>query len=269
MFGMKLYEGAKNVILVSSGKGGVGKSTVAVNLAVGLAMKGYKTGLVDADIYGPSIPTMLGLSEQPNAVKDGEKVKIIPLEKYGVKVLSIGFFIKKDQPLIWRGPMASGALKQLFEDADWGDLDYMVIDMPPGTGDVHLTIADGLNITGTLIVTTPQKVAQDDVRRAIMMYKNDKVNIPIIGLVENMSYFTPAELPENKYYIFGEGGGIELSKEFDLPILSSIPIVKSVSESMDNGTPICLNEDSVMGMSFNDLAAKVIEKVKLISNSER
>ncbi len=258
----KLLTQVKNIIAVSSGKGGVGKSTVSVNLAISLARLGYKVGLLDTDIFGPSIPKMLGVEgERPYAIeKDGRQL-IVPVEKYGIKLLSIGFFVNPDTATLWRGGMATAALKQLIADADWGDLDYFVLDTPPGTSDIHLTLLQTLAITGAVIVSTPQKVALADARKGIDMYKNDKVNVPILGLVENMAWFTPAELPENKYYIFGKDGCKNLAKEMGCPLLAQIPIVQSICEDGDSGAPAALKADSPVAMAFINLAQAVVTTV--------
>jgi ATP-binding protein involved in chromosome partitioning len=259
--------GVKNIIAVASGKGGVGKSTVAANLALGLAQAGAKVGLIDADIYGPSVPIMFGLEgARPQAsVVDG-KTRIEPIEKYGIKLLSIGFFTDPNQPVPWRGPMVSTAVKQLFNDADWGELDYLVIDLPPGTGDIHITITQGFPIAGAVIVTTPQNVALADARKGIGMFLMPAINVPILGVVENMSYFTPAELPENKYYIFGKGGGQKLAQQLDVPFLGEIPLVKGISDSGDAGKPTILEEDGVMTKAFLEMARRVAQQVA-ISNA--
>ena len=255
-------EKVKNIIAVSSGKGGVGKSTVAANLAVALAAEGYKVGLVDADIFGPSMPKMFQVEDaRPYAEKIDGRDLIIPVEKYGVKLLSIGFFVDPDQATLWRGGMASNALKQLIGDADWGDLDYFLIDLPPGTSDIHLTVVQTLAMTGAIVVSTPQAVALADARKGINMFTNDKVNVPILGLVENMAWFTPAELPENKYYIFGKEGAKKLAEEMNVPLLGQIPIVQSICEGGDNGTPVALDEDTVTGRAFLSLAASVVRQV--------
>mgnify|MGYP002516210221 FL=1 len=249
----------KNIIAVSSGKGGVGKSTVAANLAVSLAMKGYRVGLLDADIFGPSMPKMFGLENfQPFGGNIGGKQLIIPAEKYNVKMLSIGFFVNPDTATLWRGAMASNALKQLIFEADWGGLDYFILDTPPGTSDIHLTLLQTVPITGAVIVSTPQQVALADARKGIDMYKNEQVNVPILGLVENMSWFTPAELPENRYYIFGNGGVKRLAEEMNVPVLGEIPIVQSVCESGDNGTPVAVDSASVVGKAFAALAENTV-----------
>jgi len=248
----KLLPKVKNIIGIASGKGGVGKSTVASNLAIAMAKKGYKVGLLDADIFGPSIPKMLGEeAAKPIMVEVDGRDLIEPVEKYGVKVLSIGFFVSKDNALIWRGTMAGNALKQLIADANWGDLDYFFIDLPPGTSDIHLTLVQTLPLTGVIIVTTPQEVALADARKGIQMFRTEKINVPVIGLIENMAWFTPAELPENKYYIFGKGGGERLATELGIPFLGQIPIVQSICEAGDGGRPVVLQEDSVVARAFS------------------
>ena len=257
-----ILEKVKNIIAVSSGKGGVGKSTISSNLAVALGMLGYKVGLLDADIHGPSIPKMFGVEDaQPEILDiDGRHV-IIPIEKYGIKLLSIGFFVDPQVALVWRGPVASNALKQLITDADWGELDYFVMDLPPGTGDIHLTLVQTTGITGAIVVTTPQEVALADARKGINMYMGEKVNVPVLGLVENMAWFIPAELPENKYYIFGKEGGKRLAEELDLPLLGQIPLVQSIREGGDAGRPVAYNEDTIMALAFKELAERVVERV--------
>jgi len=258
--------GVKNIIAVASGKGGVGKSTVAVNLALALAKSGAKVGLIDADIYGPSIPIMFGLEgARPKASQVDGKPRIEPIAKYGIKLLSIGFFTDPNQPVPWRGPMVSTAVKQLFNDADWGELDYLVVDLPPGTGDIHITVTQSFPVTGAVVVTTPQNVALADARKGIGMFMMNAINVPILGIVENMSYFTPAELPENKYYIFGQGGGQKLAQQLDVPFLGEIPLVKSISASGDAGTPIVL-DDGIMANAFMEMAKKVAQQVA-ISNA--
>ena len=258
----QLLPNVKNIIGVSSGKGGVGKSTVAANLAVALARMGMKVGLLDADIFGPSVPKMFQVEQTQvfSVHKDGRDL-IMPVEKYGVKLLSIGFFVDPDQATLWRGGMASNALKQLIGDADWGDLDYFVIDLPPGTSDIHLTIVQTIALTGAIVVSTPQEVALADARKGINMFTNEKVNVPILGLVENMAWFTPAELPENKYYIFGKEGVKRLAEEMNVPLLGQIPIVQSICESGDAGKPVALNSDSITGRAFMQLAASVVRQV--------
>lgn len=258
----KLLPQVKNIIGISSGKGGVGKSTVAANLAVALAKLGYKVGLLDADIFGPSMPKMFQVEDaRPYAEKIDGRDMIIPVEKYGVKLLSIGFFVDPDQATLWRGGMASNALKQLIGDADWGELDYFLIDLPPGTSDIHLTVVQTLAMTGAVVVSTPQAVALADARKGINMFTNDKVNVPILGLVENMAWFTPAELPENKYYIFGREGAKRLAEEMNVPLLGQIPIVQSICENGDKGTPVALDENTVTGRAFLSLAAAVVRQV--------
>lgn len=257
----KLLPGVKNIIAVSSGKGGVGKSTVAANLAVALAGLGYKVGLLDADIFGPSQPKMFHLEEaRPYMVEVGGRELIEPAENYGVKMLSIGFFVDKGDAVLWRGAMASNALKQLIGDADWGGLDYFLIDLPPGTSDIHLTLVQTLAVTGAIVVTTPQEVALADARKGINMFTGDKVNVPVLGLVENMAWFTPAELPGNRYYLFGKEGGKRLAEELHIPLLGQIPIVQSICEGGDEGKPVALNPDSVTGRAFLDLAQKVVRE---------
>lgn len=259
--------GVKNIIGVSSGKGGVGKSTVASNLAVALAREGYKVGLLDADIFGPSVPKMFGVEDEQLFMHhvDGRDL-IIPIERYGVKLLSIGFVVDKSSPVLWRGGMASNALKQLITDADWGELDYFLIDMPPGTSDIHLTLVQTLGITGVVIVSTPQEVALADARKGIAMFMGDKVNVPILGLVENMAWFTPAPHPEERYYIFGKEGGVKLAQELKVNLLAQIPVVGSICEGGDNGSPIA-TEDSITAQSFMHLAHEVIDAVDNRNNS--
>lgn len=254
----------KNIIAVFSGKGGVGKSTVSSNLAIALAALGYKVGLLDADIHGPSIPKMFGVEhEQPYVEEKEGSQKVIPVEKYGVKLLSIGFFVNQESALVWRGSMASNALKQLITDADWGELDYFVMDLPPGTGDIHLTLVQTMGITGAIAVTTPQDVALADARKGINMFTGDKVNVPVLGLIENMAWFTPAELPGNKYFIFGKDGGKRLAEELNIPLLGQIPIVQSIREGGDSGVPSAVSDNSIIGMAFRELAAHVVEQVDL------
>jgi ATP-binding protein involved in chromosome partitioning len=260
--------GVKNIIAVASGKGGVGKSTIAANLAVALAKTGAKVGLIDADIYGPSVPIMFNLeNEQPEVIEEDGKSKLVPILKYGVNLLSIGFFVDPSKALVWRGPMASGALNQLFSDGKWGELDYMVIDLPPGTGDIHLTLVQSLQVTGVVVVSTPQNVAMADARKAVNMFREEKINVPILGIVENMSYFTPAELPDNKYYIFGKDGCSGLAKEFDIPLLGQIPIVQGICESGDKGSPIVLDETSPVHDAFIKLAENVAQQISIRNNT--
>lgn len=258
----KLLPEVKNIIAVSSGKGGVGKSTVAANLAVALALQGYKVGLLDADIFGPSQPKMFNVEEaRPYMVEVSNRELIEPAANYGVKLLSIGFFVNKEDAVLWRGAMASNALKQLIGDANWGDLDYFLIDLPPGTSDIHLTMVQTLAITGAIVVSTPQEVALADARKGISMFMGEKINVPVLGLVENMSWFTPAELPENKYYLFGKEGGKRLAEELNIPLLGQIPIVQSICEGGDSGKPVALNPDSITGQAFQKLAENVVKQI--------
>ena len=258
----EMLPGVKNIIAVSSGKGGVGKSTVSANLAIALARLGYKVGLLDTDIFGPSMPKMFNVEdEQPYAVKKDGRDLICPIEKYGVKLLSIGFFVSPNTATLWRGGMATSALKQLIADADWGELDYFILDTPPGTSDIHLTLLQTLPITGAVIVSTPQQVALADARKGIDMYRNEKVNVPILGLIENMAWFTPAELPENKYYIFGKEGCKQLAEEMQVPLLAQIPLVQSICENGDKGEPAALSSDTATGIAFINLAQSVVTVV--------
>jgi len=253
----------KNIIAVSSGKGGVGKSTISSNLAIALASLGYKVGLLDADIHGPSIPKMFGVEDAHPEVREVDgKQTIFPIEKYGVKILSIGFFVDPSQALVWRGSVSSNALKQLISDAEWGELDFFVMDLPPGTGDIHLTLVQTMGITGAIVVTTPQEVALADARKGINMFTGEKVNVPVLGLVENMAWFTPAELPESKYYIFGKDGGKRLAEELNVPLLGQIPLVQSIRECGDAGRPIAYDENSIISLSFKELAQRVAERVE-------
>lgn len=256
----KLLPEVKNIIAVSSGKGGVGKSTVAANLAVALAAEGYQVGLLDADIFGPSVPKMFHLEAERIYAEDIDgRQLLIPALKYGVKMLSIGFFVDPDTATLWRGGMASNTLKQLIADTQWGELDYLILDTPPGTSDIHLTLLQTLAITGAVIVSTPQQVALADARKGIDMYRNDKVNVPILGMVENMAWFTPAELPENKYYIFGREGVKQLCQQLEVPMLAQIPLVQSICESGDDGEPAALRADTMTGIAFRELARRVVE----------
>ena len=258
----KLLPGVRNIIAVSSGKGGVGKSTVTANLAIGLARLGYRVGLLDADIFGPSIPKMFQVEDaRPYAEKVDGRDLIVPIEKYGVKLLSIGFFVNPAQATLWRGGMASNALKQLIGEALWGDLDYFILDTPPGTSDIHLTLLQTLGITGAVIVSTPQQVALADARKGINMYMNEKVGVPILGLVENMAWFTPAQHPDERYFIFGNGGCKALADELQVPLLAQIPLIQDVCESGDNGLPAVLDPASPSGMAFMALAARVVTQV--------
>ena len=258
----KLLPGVKNIIAVSSGKGGVGKSTVTANLAIGLAKMGYRVGLLDTDIFGPSMPKMFQVEDaRPYAENIGGRDLIVPIEKYGVKLLSIGFFVDPSQATLWRGGMASNALKQLIGEALWGELDYFILDTPPGTSDIHLTLLQTLCITGAVIVSTPQEVALADARKGVNMYMNDKVNVPILGLVENMAWFTPSEHPDEKYYIFGKDGAKRLAEELNVPLLAQIPLVQSICESGDKGIPSVLDPSTPDGMAYMSLAAKLVTQV--------
>lgn len=260
----ELLPGVKNIIAVASGKGGVGKSTVAANLAVALAKNGAKVGLVDADIFGPSQPMMFGVENEKLFVNEKNgKTYMLPVEKYGVKVLSIGFLVDPEQAIVWRGPMASKALRQLFSDAEWGELDYMLIDLPPGTSDIHLTLVSMVPVTGAIIVTTPQQVALADAKKGIAMFRMDSIKVPVLGLVENMAYFTPAELPANKYFIFGRDGGKNLADKMNLPLLGQIPVVQSICDGGDNGLPAALDESSPVGAAFKQLAQSVAQQVSI------
>ena len=258
----KPIEGIKNIIAVASGKGGVGKSTITANLAIALRKMGFRVGLLDADIYGPSIPMMFDVQEQrPASVEIEGRSKMKPVENYGVKILSIGFFTHPDQAVIWRGPMASKALNQMIFDADWGELDFLLIDLPPGTGDIHLSIMQALPITGAVVVSTPQNVALADARKGIAMFRQETINVPVLGLVENMAYFTPAELPENKYYIFGKEGVKYLAQKMEVPLLGEIPLVQSLRESGDVGRPAALQEQTPLAKAFEEFARNTVAEV--------
>src|SRR5436190_195383 len=255
----------KNIIAVVSGKGGVGKSTVAANLALALSQGGAKVGLMDADIYGPSVPIMFGVRGERPMMMDvgGDKGMIVPLERFGIKLMSIGLLVDEKNAVVWRGPMASSAIRQFVTDVYWGELDYLIVDMPPGTGDIHLTLVQTVPVTGVVIVTTPQDVALADAKNGIAMFGQAQVNVPIIGLVENMSYFTPAELPSNKYYIFGKEGGKRLADEYDIPFLGEIPIVQSLREGGDNGIPVMVSDDVITRRAFEEFAAHVVRSVSM------
>ena len=254
----------KNIVAVASGKGGVGKSTVSVNLAVALAKLGYSVGIIDADVYGPSLPKMLDLeSAKPVIEKMDGRDRIIPAEKYGIKVLSIGFFVDEKEALVWRGPMATSALKQLIHDGYWGDLDFLLIDLPPGTGDVHLTLVQSLPVTGVVIVSTPQAVALADAIKGISMFTGKSINVPVLGLVENMAWFTPEELPENRYYIFGKDGCKNLAASMNLPLLGQIPLVQGIREGGDHGKPVAGDENSITGKAFIELARETVRQVEI------
>lgn len=259
-----LLSQVKNIVVVASGKGGVGKSTVAVNISVALANTGAKVGLIDADVFGPSIPKMFGAEGERPINKNVEGHEVInPIEKYGVKFLSIGFFVDSENAVIWRGPMASNALKQLITECNWGELDYLLIDLPPGTSDIHLTTVQSVSVTGAVIVTTPQDVALADVIRGISMFRSKSIDVPILGLVENMSWFTPAELPENKYFIFGKDGGKILADKLGVKLLGQIPIVQSIRESGDNGVPMATNPKSLMGVVFAEIAKNMAYQIQI------
>lgn len=258
----KPIPGITNIIAVASGKGGVGKSTVTANLAVTLAKMGFKVGLLDADIYGPSMPIMFDVAnEKPLAVNISGKSKMKPVESYGVKLLSIGFFTQRDQAVIWRGPMASKALNQMIFDAHWGELDFMLIDLPPGTGDIHLSIMQSLPVTGAVVVSTPQEVALADARKGVAMFQQESINVPVLGIVENMAYFTPAELPDNKYYIFGKEGAKHLAEDLDVPFLGEIPLVQSIREAGDVGRPAALQTATPVEAAFEELTKQVVQEV--------
>jgi len=259
-----LLPGVKNIIAVASGKGGVGKSTVAVNLAIALAQNGSSVGLIDADIYGPSVPLMMGIKGQrPGVEKIDDKHFIIPIEKYGVKILSIGLLIDDRQAVVWRGPMVASALKQFVTDCIWGELDYLVLDMPPGTGDIHLSLVQTVPVTGAVIVTTPQDVALDDARKAISMFRMPNIDVPVLGVVENMSYFTPPELPDKKYYIFGQAGGKQLADEYDLPLLGEIPIVEDIRENSQQEKPVVLGTNEKLKTAFMQFAVNTEQQVAI------
>jgi ATP-binding protein involved in chromosome partitioning len=254
--------GIQNIVAVASGKGGVGKSTVTANLAVTLAKMGFKVGILDADIYGPSIPIMFDVvKEKPLAVNVDGKSKMKPVENYGVKILSIGFFTEPDQAVVWRGPMASKALNQMIFDAHWGELDFMLIDLPPGTGDIHLSIMQSLPLTGAVVVSTPQNVALADARKGVAMFQQDSINVPVLGIIENMAYFTPEELPNNKYYIFGKEGAKNLAEDLNIPFLGGIPLVQSIREAGDVGRPAALQVASPLESAFEELTKNVVQEV--------
>ena len=259
----KILPGVKYIVAVASGKGGVGKSTVAANLAVGLAQEGYKVGLVDADIYGPSMPLMLDVEhEKPRTREVDGKNYIIPVESYGVKLLSIGFFADPSQAIVWRGPMASKALNQMFGDALWGDLDYMIIDLPPGTGDVHLSLVQGVPLTGAVIVSTPQNIALADARKAVSMFQLENIKVPVLGIIENMAYFTPGELPDRKYYIFGREGAKNLAKDLNVPFLGELPLIQSIRESGDVGRPAVLQTETASSDAFRKILRNFVNEIE-------
>ncbi|MFJ1473565.1 P-loop NTPase [Capnocytophaga cynodegmi] len=258
----KPIPGIKNIVAVASGKGGVGKSTVTANLAVSLAKMGFQVGLLDADIYGPSMPIMFDVAdEKPISVNVDGKSKMKPIENYGVKVLSIGFFTNPNQAVIWRGPMAAKALNQMIFDADWGELDFLLLDLPPGTGDIHLSIMQAMPVTGAVVVSTPQKIALADAQKGVAMFQQETINVPVLGIVENMAYFTPEELPNNKYYIFGKEGAKHLSEDLNVPFLGEIPLVQSIRESGDVGRPAALQENTPQAEAFVELARNVVQSV--------
>lgn len=266
----KTFGNVKNIVIVASGKGGVGKSTVAVNLALSLSKSGASVGLIDADIYGPSVPMMMQVEgAKPRATKreDGS-MRLFPIEQYGIKLLSIGFFADPGQPIPWRGPMASTAVKQLFNDAEWGELDYLIVDMPPGTGDIHLSILQGYPIAGAVIVTTPQNVALADASKGMGMLRMGNINVPILGVVENMSYFVPKELPDNQYRIFGHGGGKVLAQMFEVPLLGEIPLVMGMADAGDSGEPVSLDASNPMAAAFMTLAEKVAQQLAIVNAGE-
>lgn len=264
----KAIPGISNIVAVASGKGGVGKSTMTANLAVALSKMGFKVGVLDADIYGPSMPIMFDVErEKPLSVMVDGKSKMQPIENYGVKMLSIGFFTQPNQAVIWRGPMAGKALSQMIFDADWGELDFMLIDLPPGTGDIHLSIMQNLPLTGAVVVSTPQNVALADAKKGVAMFRQESINVPVLGIIENMAYFTPEELPENKYYIFGKEGAKNLAEDLDVPFLGEIPIVQSIREAGDYGHPASLQENTPISNAFEELARNVAEQVVLRNES--
>ncbi|MCC9041902.1 Mrp/NBP35 family ATP-binding protein [Myroides sp. M-43] len=264
----KAIPGIKNIVAISSGKGGVGKSTITANLAASLANMGFKVGILDADIYGPSMPIMFDVEgAKPISVEVDGRSKMKPVSSYGVEILSIGFFTKGDQAIIWRGPMAAKALNQMIFDADWGELDFLLLDLPPGTGDIHLSIMQSLPITGAVVVSTPQAVALADAKKGVSMFMSESINVPVLGIVENMAYFTPEELPNNKYYIFGENGAKNLAADLDVPFLGEVPIVQSIREAGDYGRPAALQNDSIISKVFEDLSRNVVEQVVLRNES--
>jgi ATP-binding protein involved in chromosome partitioning len=265
----EILPGVTNIIAVSSGKGGVGKTTIAVNLAISLARKGFDVGLLDADVFGPSVPKMFNEEKyRPEVKRENNADSIIPLTKYGVKVLSTGFFVDPADAVIWRGPMASNFLKQLITQGEWGALDYLLVDLPPGTSDIHLTLVQEVPVTGAIVISTPQEVALADAIKGISMFRSDKIDVPVLGLVENMSWFTPAELPGSKYFIFGKDGCKKLAEKMNVPLLGQIPLVQSICEGSDNGQPVALN-DSITGNAFMDLADELVEKVEQRNKEQR
>ncbi|MCC4211649.1 P-loop NTPase [Leeuwenhoekiella parthenopeia] len=258
----KPIPGIQNIIAVASGKGGVGKSTITANLAVSLQKMGFKVGILDADIYGPSIPMMFDVQEEkPLSVKVDGKQKMKPVESYGVKVLSIGFFTRPDQAVVWRGPMASKALNQMIFDAAWGELDFLLVDLPPGTGDIHLSIVQAMPITGAVVVSTPQNVALADAKKGVAMFQQESINVPVLGIVENMAWFTPEELPDNKYYIFGKEGARNLAEDLNVPLLAQIPLVQSIREAGDVGRPAALQENTILAKAFEEMTRNSVEQL--------
>ncbi|MDX2359175.1 MAG: Mrp/NBP35 family ATP-binding protein [Crocinitomicaceae bacterium] len=266
----KILPHVKNVIAIASGKGGVGKSTITANLAGGLAKAGYKVGIVDADIYGPSMPTMFDVvEERPTMVDIDDKPMINPVEAYGIKILSIGFFTEQDNAVVWRGPMASKAMTQMFTDAHWGELDYLLIDLPPGTGDIHLSLVQTVPLDGAVIISTPQEVALADARKGVNMFKLDTIKVPVVGIIENMAWFTPAELPDNKYYIFGRDGAKNLAHGMNIPFLGHIPLVQGVREAGDAGRPAVFQENTPTAKAFDELVATFVKEVKLLKTKKQ
>ncbi|MCP1995343.1 Mrp/NBP35 family ATP-binding protein [Flavobacterium sp. HSC-61S13] len=258
----KAIPGISNIVAISSGKGGVGKSTVTANIAVTLTNMGFKVGVLDADIYGPSMPIMFDVENaRPISVEVNGKSKMKPITSYGVEILSIGFFTRPDQAVIWRGPMASKALNQMIFDADWGELDFLLLDLPPGTGDIHLSILQSLPVTGAVVVSTPQAVALADAKKGVSMFMSDSINVPVLGIIENMAYFTPEELPNNKYYIFGEGGARNLAQDLEVPFLGEVPLVQSIREAGDYGRPAALQEGTVVANAFDAIVKNVVQEV--------
>ncbi|MBB1150649.1 Mrp/NBP35 family ATP-binding protein [Myroides sp. NP-2] len=264
----KAIPGIKNIVAISSGKGGVGKSTVTANIAASLANMGFRVGVLDADIYGPSMPIMFDVENaKPISVEVDGRSKMKPILSYGVELLSIGFFTKADQAIIWRGPMAAKALNQMIFDADWGELDFLLLDLPPGTGDIHLSIMQSLPVTGAVVVSTPQAVALADAKKGVSMFTSDSINVPVLGIVENMAYFTPEELPDNKYYIFGENGAKNLAQDLQVPFLGEVPIVQSIREAGDFGRPAALQSDTIVAKVFEEITRNVVEQVVLRNDS--